>query len=655
MADKNPKTDANAFKTRVAKGQSRAGTPERVAPSRPRTPPRGSRKKADEKKRRQEELEVANVQGNLYRYSLSLSDFSHHRQDPKTPLGARTAAGGKSAFQQFKTTAFPKTGVSPKQADQAYKTGYLQQTAAAGGKDENHADIKAQLRELAKQDPDAAVRLRALYPDIGGLEERKQEMRAIKGRVPDGTHSSLNKECLVALIVILAQVIGVALFIYALQNFFREDTASTVAGSYDRTADPSRDENSGYGPVYTMSARRRRTHSDRALKRRGKMPQPSRSTTVSSRSSSSGTHNRTTMCVFQSRSEGLAVNGRAYSADNFMYEYCDVVIYCCLNVVSGYGIVPRQGQEASFDKFRVTATKSRHVNSVGAAVGGLEDDALIRRLFEASVDEAQDHFTKHAVNLAVAKKFQRIYLYWPMSPGFKVDNAADAFNRVHAIMSRANISMGLVVRQGFELHGFYSVAAQLGDSLGHASLLVVPPSYVAGDFRPRVLTYYNGLNIAKMAVPADITVDGAATKVCVLLPGWSLVSHVTNATYPIRQTQASVGPGPGGPTTRTGGHWASYETCHAVESCATRDSWLYFMWALCNATWISYPTPDLLLDFICAVQRRTGLTCFGLWDSDADDFADSCEEGVFPLMEAVFEIPLRSCPNKTCNSDDFPC
>ncbi|XP_064485792.1 uncharacterized protein LOC135398303 isoform X2 [Ornithodoros turicata] len=563
MADKNPKTDANAFKTRVAKGQSRAGTPERVAPSRPRTPPRGSRKKADEKKRRQEELEVANVQGNLYRYSLSLSDFSHHRQDPKTPLGARTAAGGKSAFQQFKTTAFPKTGVSPKQADQAYKTGYLQQTAAAGGKDENHADIKAQLRE--------------------------------------------------------------------------------------------RDENSGYGPVYTMSARRRRTHSDRALKRRGKMPQPSRSTTVSSRSSSSGTHNRTTMCVFQSRSEGLAVNGRAYSADNFMYEYCDVVIYCCLNVVSGYGIVPRQGQEASFDKFRVTATKSRHVNSVGAAVGGLEDDALIRRLFEASVDEAQDHFTKHAVNLAVAKKFQRIYLYWPMSPGFKVDNAADAFNRVHAIMSRANISMGLVVRQGFELHGFYSVAAQLGDSLGHASLLVVPPSYVAGDFRPRVLTYYNGLNIAKMAVPADITVDGAATKVCVLLPGWSLVSHVTNATYPIRQTQASVGPGPGGPTTRTGGHWASYETCHAVESCATRDSWLYFMWALCNATWISYPTPDLLLDFICAVQRRTGLTCFGLWDSDADDFADSCEEGVFPLMEAVFEIPLRSCPNKTCNSDDFPC
>ncbi|XP_064484764.1 uncharacterized protein LOC135397249 isoform X2 [Ornithodoros turicata] len=366
--------------------------------------------------------------------------------------------------------------------------------------------------------------------------------------------------------------------------------------------------------------------------------------------------NHTVMCVFQSRSEDLHVYGSDYKSVTFPYPYCHLAVYCCLKMSEEYGLVPRQGEQSAFYPFPIITGWNPYIESVGVIVGGTpEEDQRFRTLFTDSTAEAERarmNFTENARRWCETNTYHRVYLFWSSPLGNITAQMTDKVTRMWTELSQYNISLGLVSEQRDNHLAAYD-AGRLSQFLDPFSFLLLPPSFTDQDFRPTILTYYDGSTINHIAAFLNNATSSRVDSACVLLPACALESQLTKTPgIRIQQSQPSLGPGRGGTLTRKAGHFSFSETCDVVTGCQTAD-FTYFRWSLCGDTWISYPTPDLLHNFICEVQRRTGISCFGVWDTDWDDFANHCGRGRYPIMTAVFHWPLQSCDE--CHSNDFAC
>ncbi|XP_064485811.1 uncharacterized protein LOC135398323 isoform X1 [Ornithodoros turicata] len=366
--------------------------------------------------------------------------------------------------------------------------------------------------------------------------------------------------------------------------------------------------------------------------------------------------NHTVVCVFQSRSQDLHVYSSDYKSVAFPYPYCHLAVYCCMKMNDGYALVPRQGEQPAFYPYPIITNWNPYIKSVGVIVGGTpEEDQRFRTLFTESTAEAgqaRTNFTENARKWCETYNYHRVYLFWSSPVGNITAEVTDKMTRMWTELSQYNISLGLVSDQrDYHLAAYDS--GQLSRFLDPFSFLLVPPSFTDQEFQPTVLTYYDGFTINNITGFLSNTTSNKVDTACVLLPSFALESQLSIATATtIEQSQPSSGPGPAGPHTRKAGHLSFYETCDAVSGCLT-SNFTYFRWSLCGNTWLSYPAPDLVHNFICEIQRRTGFSCFGVWDTDWDDVADHCGEGRYPMMRAVFHWPLQSCDQ--CNRSDFAC
>ncbi|XP_064485812.1 chitinase-3-like protein 1 isoform X2 [Ornithodoros turicata] len=317
---------------------------------------------------------------------------------------------------------------------------------------------------------------------------------------------------------------------------------------------------------------------------------------------------------------------------------------------------PASGEQPAFYPYPIITNWNPYIKSVGVIVGGTpEEDQRFRTLFTESTAEAgqaRTNFTENARKWCETYNYHRVYLFWSSPVGNITAEVTDKMTRMWTELSQYNISLGLVSDQrDYHLAAYDS--GQLSRFLDPFSFLLVPPSFTDQEFQPTVLTYYDGFTINNITGFLSNTTSNKVDTACVLLPSFALESQLSIATATtIEQSQPSSGPGPAGPHTRKAGHLSFYETCDAVSGCLT-SNFTYFRWSLCGNTWLSYPAPDLVHNFICEIQRRTGFSCFGVWDTDWDDVADHCGEGRYPMMRAVFHWPLQSCDQ--CNRSDFAC
>ncbi|XP_064485776.1 uncharacterized protein LOC135398289 [Ornithodoros turicata] len=242
--------------------------------------------------------------------------------------------------------------------------------AVSKKQDEEGAKHWMALREVAQP---AETELPAHAPAHTEVQRREVGVAHLRHHNVSGQVSNQEVVCVATFFIL--QAIGIIVFLYYI---------SSVSGSGDRTEEFEGGSYDDYmEPVYQESGlfASSKYHVLAAAN-------PTNRPLVDHKRLTYKADNHTVLCVFQSRSQHLILNGRQYSASIFPYEYCHIVIYCCLGMDYTVGIFPRQ--DASFYAFQAMARTNRHVRIRGAVIGdGDQDKGYFERLFEMSPDGKQ--------------------------------------------------------------------------------------------------------------------------------------------------------------------------------------------------------------------------------------------------------------------------
>ncbi|XP_064485816.1 probable chitinase 10 isoform X2 [Ornithodoros turicata] len=349
--------------------------------------------------------------------------------------------------------------------------------------------------------------------------------------------------------------------------------------------------------------------------------------------------NHRVVCVFQARSQKLRVMESNYSVTRFPFHSCHLAVYCCLALDERYNLEPRDADDTAIHSFRSSAATQNPSVKTSAIVGGRpEDDPLLLDVFKNT--DARVNFTRNVKTWAETYRFNGIHLQWPSSNPIMADGFIAQFNVTSKDLSASNIFLSLVVEQQPGTLDFDVSRLLLGSD---APLLLVAPRYATGDTVSKPFLYYTDESIARLQLFARRTGKVVYDRVCVILPAAGHTFQLTHENRRGGSSQLATNRRPEGPITKQEGHLAYYEICNRVADCRRDDERAFLASATCGATWISYVTSEKLRDFVCNILFRTGIGCYGIWDSDRDDFPGLCGQGDFPLVRAISEMPLHIC------------
>ncbi|XP_064487165.1 acidic mammalian chitinase-like [Ornithodoros turicata] len=347
------------------------------------------------------------------------------------------------------------------------------------------------------------------------------------------------------------------------------------------------------------------------------------------------------VCVYQTRSRHTVAMGREYNIQIFPFQYCDLAVFCCVTLSATYQLIPRKADDSTFYAFHSLATQNPAVRT-SVIIGGLpKDDALLLDVITKA--DAGAAFVRNVKSWTHTYEFHGVHIYWPSLPeSTMTDKITSKFNALNAHLSASDINLGVVMEQPTGTPAF-----DLKQLPPNTTVLLLPPTYKADMFGTKPFTYYAGRTISRLQKFALDTPEDIRRHLCVMLPAEALAFRLVETKAQHTSRESAAGPGPAGPFTRQKGHWSYYEACLRITNCTRSRGYSYATSAACGATWINYVTPRTVKEFICHFSFRARIGCYGIWDSDWDDYPAVCGQKEFPLLRAVFEGPSHNCDANT--------
>ncbi|XP_064485777.1 uncharacterized protein LOC135398290 [Ornithodoros turicata] len=344
----------------------------------------------------------------------------------------------------------------------------------------------------------------------------------------------------------------------------------------------------------------------------------------------------------------LPDDSRHWYGDNFPYEYCTQVIFCC-------GTLYKRLQGTNeMERMAVLAREHANVTAVGIIVDDdttAESHGMVRTMYglEEALHDPHD-FVNIMKNFTDKYKYDRVY-YLYRHPRNYTHVMAQGLKRLkEELQAHVGIThgmVGLIELQEMDAYPLQSIGSLLEE---HSFLLL--KEYT--DWRLARM-FYSKFTID--IIEAYVKRHGGKeyhsmrSRICVMLSPeveryevsgvdiYNISQDTRSSNYPIEEDESP---------------------CQEY-SCRTTPT-PFFDGSLCedHRRWLFtiHVGRYHVHNFLCEIWRRTKITCFGVSRTEADDIDNRCRYGRYPTLRAVYDWNPGVCVSDVCKNSartGFPC